>query len=195
MRRYKWYLLVNFTLSYAFSAGNVLFEPMPLLDKVVAIYFDGLLKNFGFWGTLLAIGTYCSIAVALPFTMLYRFLQQYHNFLQRLFTETYLPLILLAVFVLGLNIVLYFVSIVIGNYTSGNYTKILIDESPSLLPYEDKPSFIAIPMSGIVELFGILSSLAGIGMGNQNQTPIAFGMNQMKLNHRAAHQTPMNPRV
>jgi hypothetical protein len=75
MRRYKWYLLVNFTLSYAFSAVNVLFEPIPLFNNVIAMYFDGLLKNFGFLGLLLSIGIYCSIAAALPFTMLYRFMQ------------------------------------------------------------------------------------------------------------------------
>jgi hypothetical protein len=75
MQRYKWYLLVNFALSYAFSAGNVLFGPIPLLDNVLAVYFDGLLKHFGFQGVLIAIGIYCSIAAALPFTMLYRFLQ------------------------------------------------------------------------------------------------------------------------
>jgi hypothetical protein len=75
MQRYKWYLLVNFTLSYAFSAFSVLFEPIPLFNNVLAVYFDGLLKNFGFQGVLLAIGIYCSIAAALPFTMLYRFLQ------------------------------------------------------------------------------------------------------------------------
>jgi hypothetical protein len=191
---------------------------------------------------------------------------------------------------------------VIDDYTSGNYTKTLVDESPSLLPYEHKPGFIAIPMSGIIEISGICASLVGIGIviffsgvylfmgynirrklnskdsshvymtklqislfkalfaqgaigticlilpfcitlfllivkssysficgyfffiafslhaileylsqlyfitpyrkflvamfkSNQNQTPIALGTNQMRLNHRAAHQAGMNPRV
>jgi hypothetical protein len=75
MAKYKWYLLLNFTLSYAFSVGNLLWEPMPLLENVVAMYFNGILKNYGMIGFNMLINLYICIAAAYPFTMLYRFLQ------------------------------------------------------------------------------------------------------------------------
>ena len=74
MPKYKYYLSINFIMSYLLALLCFLFEPMPVMKNVLGVYFEGLLGSFGMYGLLLAIGCYIMLTVSLLTSILFRFI-------------------------------------------------------------------------------------------------------------------------
>lgn len=75
LSHYKYYLLLNFIASYILSLICFLFEPIPLMENALGLYFDGLLGSFGLYGIMIAIVVFIFLTGVLSVVILYRFSQ------------------------------------------------------------------------------------------------------------------------